>query len=89
MIGLLAGALTTLSFLPQVIRTFRTRSAKDLSWGWLLLFGTGLAGWLVYGSLTSDVAIIATNAVTIALVGALAALKTWQEANARQIRRKP
>lgn len=87
-LGLLAGALTTLSFLPQVIRTFRTGSARDLSWGWLGLFGTGVAAWLVYGSLTSDLAITATNAVTITLVGGLVALKGWQEATARRTREK-
>jgi MtN3 and saliva related transmembrane protein len=74
-LGLLAGALTTASFLPQVVRTFRTESATDISWGWLLLFGTGVAGWLMYGLIKPDVAVALTNAVTLLLVAALVALK--------------
>jgi MtN3 and saliva related transmembrane protein len=67
-LGLFAGTLTTLSFLPQVIRTLRTRHAGDLSAAWLLIFGVGTAAWLIYGVLTSDVAVAAANAVTFGLV---------------------
>jgi MtN3 and saliva related transmembrane protein len=74
-LGLIAGALTTLSFLPQVIRTLRTRHAGDLSAAWLLIFGTGVAAWCVYGILRSDVAIIVTNAATFTLVMALVIAK--------------
>lgn len=74
-LGLLAGACTTFSFLPQVVRTFRTASASDISWGWLVLFGSGVVGWLAYGLLTHDLAIIAANAITLVLVTTLAALK--------------
>jgi MtN3 and saliva related transmembrane protein len=45
-LGLIAGTCTTLSFLPQVIRTLRTRHARDLSAAWLLIFGLGpRCGW--------------------------------------------
>jgi MtN3 and saliva related transmembrane protein len=74
-LGLLAGTLTTLSFLPQVIRTLRTRHARDLSGAWLLIFGVGTATWLVYGILRSDVAVAAANAVTFALVATLIVAK--------------
>jgi MtN3 and saliva related transmembrane protein len=67
-LGLFAGTLTTLSFLPQVIRTLRTRHAGDLSAAWLLIFGFGTLSWLVYGVLRSDVAVAAANAVTFGLV---------------------
>jgi MtN3 and saliva related transmembrane protein len=67
-LGLIAGTLTTLSFLPQVVRSLRTRHAGDLSGAWLLIFGFGTATWLVYGVLRSDVAVAAANAVTFALV---------------------
>ncbi len=67
-LGLFAGALTTLSFLPQVLRTLRTRHAGDLSAAWLLIFGLGTATWLIYGILRSDVAVTTANAVTFALV---------------------
>jgi MtN3 and saliva related transmembrane protein len=70
-LGLFAGALTTLSFLPQVLHTVRTRSASDLSWAWLLL-------------LTGDLPIIMANGITFALIGALVVLKVGQEARTRR-----
>ncbi len=74
-LGLISGALTTMSFLPQVLRTLRTGSAADLSLGWLALFGAGISGWCLYGLLTADLAIGLTNAVTLALVLLLTAIK--------------
>jgi MtN3 and saliva related transmembrane protein len=74
-LGLIAGACTTASFLPQVVRTFRTGSATDISWGWLALFSSGVAGWLAYGLVKSDLAITVTNAITLALLIALVVLK--------------
>lgn len=88
-LGLLAGTLTTVSFLPQLVRTVRTGSARDLSWGWLLLFGAGITGWLVYGAGSNDIAITATNAVTGTLVGVLAVMKAWQEHTARKLEERP
>jgi MtN3 and saliva related transmembrane protein len=67
-LGLIAGTCTTLSFLPQVIRTLRTRHARDLSAAWLLIFGLGTALWLTYGLLKSDIAIALANGVTFGLV---------------------
>jgi MtN3 and saliva related transmembrane protein len=74
-LGLFAGTLTTLSFLPQVIRTLKTRHAGDLSAAWLLIFGLGTFTWLVYGVLRSDIAVAAANAVTFVLVVVLIAAK--------------
>lgn len=74
-LGLLAGALTTLSFLPQVVRTIRTRSARDLSWMWLGMMAAGISAWCVYGLLRTDLPIIIANIITLTLVGTLAALK--------------
>jgi MtN3 and saliva related transmembrane protein len=74
-LGLFAGACTTLSFLPQVIRTLRTRHAGDLSAAWLLIFSVGTAAWLIYGILRSDVAVAAANGVTFVLVMLLVVAK--------------
>jgi MtN3 and saliva related transmembrane protein len=74
-LGFIAGTLTTLAFLPQVIRSYRTRSAASLSWGWLVLFGSGVAAWACYGVLRDDVAIVWTNSVTLLLVLGLVALR--------------
>ena len=75
MLGIFAGLLTTAAFVPQVVKTWRTRQARDFSWLWLAMFSTGIAAWLCYGILISDVAIIAANAVTLALVLSIAAIK--------------
>jgi MtN3 and saliva related transmembrane protein len=67
MIGLLAGFCTTVSFLPQVMKTWRTRSTEDISLGMFLVFTLGCILWLLYGLLTRNVAIILPNAITIVL----------------------
>ncbi|MDQ7040364.1 MAG: SemiSWEET transporter [Rhodothermus sp.] len=76
-IGLLAATLTTLAFLPQVVRTWRRRSAEDLSVGTFLLLFTGIVLWLLYGILRRDSIIILANAVGMTLVGSLL-LMIWR-----------
>lgn len=66
-IGLLAGFCTTISFLPQVMKTWRTRSTEDISLGMFLVFTVGCTLWLLYGILTRNIAIILPNAITIVL----------------------
>ena len=66
-IGLAAGFCTTAAFLPQAVKTWRTKSAKDLSLGMYLIFCTGVLLWLIYGILISDLPIILTNTVTLIL----------------------
>lgn len=73
-IGLVAGALTTLAFLPQVVKTWRVKSAEDLSLGTFSMIFSGVALWLVYGLLTDDLPIILANVVTLGLVGTVLGL---------------
>jgi MtN3 and saliva related transmembrane protein len=70
-LGGLAGLLTTIAFLPQVIETYQSKSAKGLSLSMLLIFCTGVILWLSYGILRNDIAIICTNVVTLALASLL------------------
>jgi MtN3 and saliva related transmembrane protein len=70
-LGLAAGSLTTAAFLPQVIKTWKSRSAKDLSLGMFSLFCLGVLLWLVYGLMVSDVPVIAANLVTLMLASTL------------------
>ena len=70
-IGYIAGIITTLAFVPQVVRSWRTRSTRDLSLVWLVAFSTGVALWLVYGILLREPPIIAANATTLGLSGVL------------------
>jgi MtN3 and saliva related transmembrane protein len=75
LLGSFAGTLTTLAFLPQVVRSYRLRSAAELSWWWLLVFATGVAAWACYGVVRSDPAIIWTNSLTLVLVMSLIVLR--------------
>ena len=75
LIGFLAGGLTTASFLPQVVKTARTRSARDLSGAMLLVFLAGLALWTWYGVQVGSAPIIAANVITMGLVGAILVMK--------------
>ena len=75
LIGFLAGGLTTLSFLPQVVKTARSRSARDLSESMLLVFLIGLVLWTIYGLQVGSAPIIAANVITMGLVGAILVMK--------------
>ena len=74
-IGYLAGALTTVAFVPQVMRILRTRSAHDISWGMFVILSAGVALWLGYGVLVASAPLIVANAVTLVLVLAILVLK--------------
>lgn len=66
-IGLVAGSFTTISFLPQVIKTWKSRSAKDLSLVMFSLFCAGILLWLIYGILIDSLPVILSNAFTLVL----------------------
>ena len=71
LLGLLAGSLTTAAFFPQVITTWKSRSAKDLSLGMFSLFCVGVLLWLVYGIIVRDIPVIAANMLTLMLASTL------------------
>jgi MtN3 and saliva related transmembrane protein len=74
-IGYIAGTLTTISFLPQVIRTWKMRETKDFSLAMLLLFATGILLWTVYGIRTESLPVILANVITFLLIIVLLAMK--------------
>lgn len=74
-VGLVAGTLTTLSFMPQALRIWKRRSAKDLSYTALLLFIVGIALWLWYGFTLHSLPMVVANGVTLALNLSILALK--------------
>jgi MtN3 and saliva related transmembrane protein len=73
--GYIAGTLTTISFVPQVVRAWKLKETRDLSLAMLLLFAAGILLWTVYGLFVSSLPIIAANVITFALVIVLLALK--------------
>ncbi|WP_298310870.1 SemiSWEET family sugar transporter [uncultured Aquimarina sp.] len=63
-LGLIAAILTTAAFLPQVYKTWKTKSAESLSMSMLLIFESGVLCWLVYGYLIGSLPVILANFVT-------------------------
>ena len=75
LIGLAAGFLTTISFVPQIRKIWKTKSADDVSRKMFLAVAAGVALWLVYGILLEQWPIIIWNAVSLVLAGAILFLK--------------
>jgi len=74
-VGALAATLTTICWLPQALRTIRTRETRAISLLTQAIFAVGLALWLVYGIGLGSWPIIIANALTLGLVGMILALK--------------
>lgn len=76
-LGFLAGTLTTIAFVPQVLKIWQSKSAKDISWAMIIIFNTGVTLWLVYGIIIISLPLIITNGVTLVLALMILALK-WR-----------
>jgi len=74
-IGYLAGALTTISFVPQVIKAWKMRETRDLSLLMLVLFAIGIFLWTLYGFWADSLPVIAANMITFVLILVLLYLK--------------
>jgi MtN3 and saliva related transmembrane protein len=68
LIGYIPGTLTTASFVPQVIRSWKLKETRDLSLAMLVLFALGVILWTVYGMWIGSLPIIAANVVTLCLI---------------------
>jgi MtN3 and saliva related transmembrane protein len=74
-IGLVAAFCTTVSYIPQVVKCWKTGKAGDLSLKMLLTLATGLALWVTYGLINNDWVIVGANAVSLLLLGNLLLFK--------------
>lgn len=75
LIGLVAGMLTTLAFIPQIIKGWRSKCLTDVSYIMLFMICLGMALWLTYGVLENDLPLILWNAVALTLNLSLVFLK--------------
>jgi len=75
LVGYIAGTLTTISFVPQVIKAWKMRETRDLSLAMLVLFGIGIFLWTLYGLWTGSLPIIAANVITFVLILVLLFMK--------------
>ncbi len=75
LIGYLAASLTTFSFVPQALHTFKTKDVRGISLGMYSVFTAGIALWLAYGLMLSAWPIVAANAITLVLAASILVMK--------------
>lgn len=75
LIGYMAATLTTVSFVPQALHSFKTKDVSGISLGMYSIFTLGIALWLAYGLLISAWPIVIANVITLALASLILALK--------------
>jgi MtN3 and saliva related transmembrane protein len=74
-LGITAGTLTTVAFIPQLAKALKSKSTGDLSWGMVLTFTIGVLLWLIYGIWIDSLPVILANAVTLLLQLGIVTLK--------------
>jgi MtN3 and saliva related transmembrane protein len=75
LLGLLAAFCTTMAFVPQLVKVWRSRSANDISLGMFSLMTLGIALWLIYGIALLDLPLIVANAITLCLAASILVMK--------------
>ncbi|MDB9526113.1 SemiSWEET transporter [Oscillatoria sp. CS-180] len=78
-LGLVAGSLTTIAYFPQVLKTWRSRSAEGMSWSMLIVLCAGIALWLIYGLYAHDAPVILANLFTLIFSSTILVMKVWYE----------
>ena len=74
-LGLVAGLFTTIAVVPQVIKTWKSKHANDISLAMFSIFSSGVALWIVYGVMIGSLPVILANVVTLAWALTILALK--------------
>ncbi len=64
-IGTIAGILTSISMLPQLIKVVREKEVENLSWGMIVVLLSGVSLWVVYGVMKNELPIIVSNAFSV------------------------
>lgn len=79
-VGLIAGACTTLAYLPQVLKIYRSKSVKDISFSMYTMLCSGLILWIIYGIAVRSLPIVLANIVTFFLAGSVLIMKIkWRK----------
>ena len=79
LLGYVAAALTTASFVPQAWKVIRTRETHALSLAMYVMFSSGVALWLVYGLMLESWPLIAANCVTLVLTLVILVMKLFEK----------
>ena len=75
LVGLLAGTLTTIAYVPQVVKSWRSGSTSDVSLTMFAIMVSGVTLWLIYGVFMHDIPIMVANGATLLLAGTVLVLK--------------
>ena len=75
LIGIFAGVLTTVAFLPQAIKIWRSKSARDVSLSMFVCFCTGVVLWVIYGFMLGAFPVILANVVTLCIAATILVFK--------------
>jgi MtN3 and saliva related transmembrane protein len=78
-IGFIAAICTTVSFIPQAFKIYKTKKTNDISLGMFILMSTGVALWIAYGFLINSAPVIIANAVTLMLAAYILVMKVKLE----------
>ena len=73
--GYVAATLTTLAFIPQAVKTLKTKDTRSISLGMYIVFTVGVGFWLLYGIYLHSLPMIVSNVITLALAAAILAMK--------------
>jgi MtN3 and saliva related transmembrane protein len=73
--GYVAATLTTVAFIPQAIKTLKSRDTRSISLGMYIVFTVGVGFWLMYGIHLQSLPMIVSNVITLALAAAILAMK--------------
>lgn len=84
-IGYVAAALSSISFLPQVVKTWRTKSARDLSWLMLVIFMLGLVLWEIYGIWIRSMPMILVNLLLLSSASVILVCKIRYDRRATDV----
>ena len=82
LIGMTSAVLTTGAFVPQALKTIRSRSTEDLSLLTFLMMFSGTLLWFIYGMQINDLPLIVANAISACLTGIILSLKIFATAKA-------
>ncbi|MCP3659248.1 MAG: hypothetical protein GY830_02600 [Bacteroidetes bacterium] len=86
-IGILAAICTTIAFIPQVVKVYRSKSAKDISLGMYSIFCIGLTLWIIHGIMIKDKPLIFANIITLLLATSILIMKLfWGSKNDKNVK---
>ncbi|MCS7203747.1 MAG: SemiSWEET transporter [Thermodesulfovibrio sp.] len=74
-VGIIAGIITTSALIPQALKIYKTKSAKDISLSMFIFLAVGIALWLLYGILIKEIPVILANSVSLVIIFSIIFMK--------------